>query len=209
MSLLESGSESESCPVFGWHMFAPRLRVYVNLSPSGLSRINTLSHDAKQLGKRPCCSQVSRSLDSLSSLSFVFVLATISVFRFVFGSFDFVIVSLWLFNNWFIHLVICLRDIFIQSNSTSLHLLYNIYHTYPFLWKYFQSTHYPKISHMNIIPLIIFSIVILVFGKLLMVIPSIDHGKRVPDTRAAGFFKHVKALHQPLPVYLVHHSYAG
>ena len=51
-------------------------------------------------------------------------------------------------------------------------------------------TRYSKICYSNIIPVRkIFSIEILLFGKWLMVVPSVDHGNSVPDTRIGGLFR--------------------
>ena len=41
-----------------------------------------------------------------------------------------------------------------------------------------------------------------------MVIPSIDHGDSVPDTALVGSIEHIKALQQPLPVYIFLHMIA-
>ena len=58
-----------------------------------------------------------------------------------------------------------------------------------------DGTRYPKICYTNTIPLQrIFSIEIILFGRWLLVIPSIDHGNSVPDTHIGGLLERVKAL---------------
>ena len=50
-----------------------------------------------------------------------------------------------------------------------------------------DGSRYPKICYTNIIPVRkIFSIEILLFGRWLMVVPTIAHGNSVPDTRVVG-----------------------
>ena len=52
-----------------------------------------------------------------------------------------------------------------------------------------DGTRYPKICYSNIVPIqTIFCIEILLFGRWLMAVPSIDHGNDVPDTRVGELF---------------------
>ena len=72
---------------------------------------------------------------------------------------------------------------------------------------FLDGTRHLKFCYTNISPLQrIFSIEILLFGRWLMVVPSIDYSNSVPDTHIGGFLKHVKAVQQPLRVYLCTHD---
>ena len=67
-----------------------------------------------------------------------------------------------------------------------------------------------KFFTRNIIPVRrIFSTEILVFDRWLMVIPSIDHGNSIHmylTLTLVASLEHVKALQQPLPIYLCTHD---
>ena len=53
-----------------------------------------------------------------------------------------------------------------------------------------DGTRYRKICYSSVIPVRrSLSVEILLFGRWLMVVPSIDHGNSVPNTRVGGHFR--------------------
>ena len=76
--------------------------------------------------------------------------------------------------------------------------------THFFVMKIFSDgTRYPKICYMNIIPVrTISSIEILLFGRWLMVVLSINHSNSIPDTHVSGLFRACQSSPTAATIYL-------